>query len=134
MQNGEEHRPLQREIMVAHAGEALDDIPTACLLPQSVEDEGWPDASRRTCCRCAGGDSVDDDGFGGEARARAQQPLQLPALTQILDAAEGGDDLLAHRRPLAPAFDDLEIGAAARGLLAKIHGAEPWGDSCVVRT
>jgi hypothetical protein len=37
----------------------------------------------------------------------------LPARPQILDAAERRDHLLAHRRPLAPAFDDLEIGAAA---------------------
>ena len=71
--------------------------------------------------------AFDDNGLGGEARARTQQPLQLPAFTQILDAAERGDDLLAHRRAFAPAFDDLEIGAAAGGLLAEIHGAEPWG-------
>ena len=68
---------------------------------------------RRARRRLARGDRVDDDGFGGEARARAQQPLQLSALTQILDAAERGDDLLAHRRAFAPAFDNLEIGAAA---------------------
>src|SRR5208337_659817 len=42
------------------------------------------------------------------------------------DAAERGDDLLAHRGAFATAFNDLEIGAAAGGLLAEIHGAEPW--------
>src|SRR5208282_2415152 len=40
--------------------------------------------------------------------------------------AERGDDLLAHRGTFATAFNDLEIGAAAGGLLAEIHGAEPW--------
>jgi len=50
----------------------------------------------------------------------------LPARLQILDAAERGDDLLAHRGTFATAFNDLEIGAAAGGLLAEIHGAEPW--------
>jgi hypothetical protein len=68
---------------------------------------------RRARRRLAGGDGVDDNGLGGEARARAQQPLQLPALAQILDAAERGDDLLAHLGAFAPAFDNLEIGAAA---------------------
>jgi hypothetical protein len=34
--------------------------------------------------------------------------------------------LLAHHGAFAPAFDDLEVGAAAGGLLAEIHGAEPW--------
>ena len=40
---------------------------------------------------------------------------QLAAVAQILDAAERGDHLLAHLRAVAAAFDDLEIGAAARG-------------------
>src|SRR5208337_2600254 len=61
-----------------------------------------------------------------ETRARSQQALQLSALAQILDAAERGDHLLAHLRALATALDDLEIGAAARGFLAEIHGAEPF--------
>lgn len=87
VQNGEEHRPLQREIMMVRTAEVLDDFPAACLLPQSVEDEGWPDALRRTRCRRASGDGVDDNGFGGKACARAQQARQLPALAQILDAA-----------------------------------------------
>ena len=126
VQNGEEHRALQREIMLAGAGEVFDDFPAAGLLPQSFERQRRPDAPRRTRRRLAGGDGVDDDRLGGEARARAQQPLQLPALAQILDAAERGDDLLAHCRALAPAFDDLQIGAAAGGLLAEIHGTEPW--------
>jgi len=66
-----------------------------------------------------------------EARPGAEQPVQLPALLQILDPSERGDHLLADRRAFAPAFDDLQIGAAAGGLLAEIHGA---GDSSRVRT
>ena len=54
-----------------------------------------------------------------------QRPLQLAALAQVLDAAEGGDHLLAHSGAFATAFDDLEIGAAARGFLTEIHGAGP---------
>jgi hypothetical protein len=41
---------------------------------------------------------------------------------------------LAHRSAFAPALDDLQIGAAAGGLFAEIHGAEPEGDSLRVRT
>src|SRR5271168_819012 len=47
--------------------------------------------------RLAVGDRAHDDGLVGEACTRAQQPLQLPALAQILKAAESADDLLAHR-------------------------------------
>src|SRR5208337_4506146 len=42
--------------------------------------------------------------------------------------------LLAHRGALAPALDDLQIGATAGGLLAEIHGGEPGADSILVRT
>ena len=104
----------------------LDDPLAPGLLPQSFEYESGPDASRRARRHGAVGDGVDDNGFRGEACARPQQPLQLPALAQILDAAERRDHLLAHLRAAAAAFDDLEIGAAARGLLAEIHVAEPY--------
>ena len=67
-------------------------------------------------------------------RSRAQQALQLPAFLQFVDPPEGRDHLLAHRRALAPALDDLQIGAAARGLLAEIHGGKPEADSMPVRT
>ena len=126
MQNGQEHRALQRKIMLAGAGEVLDDFPAAGLLPQSFEHQCGPDAPRRARRCLARGDGVDDNRLGGEARPRTQQALQLPARLQILDAAERGDHLLAHRGAFAAAFDDLEIGAAAGGLLAEIHGAEPW--------
>ena len=125
MQNGEEHRALQREIMMARAGQSLNHSPAARLLPQSFERQRRPDASRRTRCRLAGSDGVDDNGFGGEAGARAQQALQLPALAQILDPSERRDDLLAHRGAFATAFDDLEIGAPARGFLTEIHDGGP---------
>ena len=111
--------------MLARTGEILDDPPATGLLPQSFEDESGPDASRRARRYSAVGDGVDDNGFCGEACARSQQPLQLPALAQLLDATERRDHLLAHLSALAAAFDDLEIGAAARGLLAEIHVTEP---------
>src|ERR1700677_1760395 len=133
-QNGEENRAFQRKIMPARTGEALDDRPTARLLPQALEHQGGPDPSRRARRRLAVGDGAHDDGLVGEARARPQQPLQLPALAQIVQATERGDDLLAHRPVLATVLDNLEIGATAGGLLAEKHGAEPRGDSFVAHT
>jgi hypothetical protein len=55
-------------------------------------------------------------------------------LTQILEAAEGGDDLLAHRPVLATVLDDLETGATAGGLFSEKHGAEPRNGSFVANT
>ena len=57
---------------------------SACYpLPQSFERQRRSDASRRTRRRHAGGERVDDNGFGGEASARAQQALQLSRSTRI---------------------------------------------------
>ena len=67
--------------------------------------------------------ALDDNGFCGEAGARAQQALQLAALAQIPDAPKRCNDLLAHGLAFTAAFDDLEVGAAAGGFLAEIHGA-----------
>src|SRR6202021_689848 len=125
VQNAEENRALQRKIMPARTGEALDDRAAARLLPQALEHQGGPDPSRRARRRLAVGDGANDDGLVGEARARPQQSLQLPALAQLFQATERGDDLLAHRPVLATVLDNLEIGATAGGLLSKKHGAEP---------
>ena len=67
----------------------------AGLLPQTLEWRGGPDPLRRARRRLAVGHGAHDDGLVGEARARPQQPLQLPALAQIFQATERGDDLLA---------------------------------------
>ena len=111
--------------MLARTGEARDDRAAARLLPQALEHQGGPDPSRRARRRLAVGDGAHDDGLVGEARARPQQSLQLPALAQIFQATERGDDLLAHRPVLATVLDDLQIGATAGGLLSEKHGAEP---------
>jgi hypothetical protein len=50
--------------------------------------------------------------FGSEARPSA-------ATAPNFYAAERDDDLLAHRRALATAFDDLEVGAAPEVFLRK---------------
>ena len=53
---------------------------------------------------------------------------------RLVEPPERGDHLLANRSAFAPALDDLQIGAAAGGLLAEIHGGEPDANSIEVRT
>ena len=72
VQNSQEHRALQRKIMLAGAGEVLDDFPAAGLSPQSFEHQSRTNAPRRARRHRASGDSVDNNGLGGETRARAQ--------------------------------------------------------------
>jgi hypothetical protein len=122
MQHGEEDGALERKPMLALTRKLLDDGPTPGLLPQPLEHESRPNAPHVSADRSPVVDSVDHDGLGGKARAGSQKPFQLSALVQIFDTPERGDHLLADLRAFAAAFDDLEIGATARGLLAEVHG------------
>ena len=114
VQHGQERRALQREVMLARPRQAFDHAPAARLLPHPLECERRTDAPGRDRRPLAAVERVEHDCLVGEARPRAQEPLQLPALLQVLDPSERRDHLLAHRRALAPALDDLQIGAAAR--------------------
>ena len=52
-------------------------------------------------------------GLRGESRAGAEQSFQLAACLQFVHAAERGNHLLANLITLAPALDDLQVGAPA---------------------
>jgi hypothetical protein len=60
--------------------------------------------------------------FAAKRAPDRSSPLQLSALIQVLDTPERGDHLLADLHACTAAFDDLEIGATAGGLLAEVHG------------
>src|SRR5271166_2770949 len=134
VQHGQERRALQRKVMLTRVCQAFDHAPAARLLPHPLEGERRADAPGRNRRRLVAVERIEQDRSVREARPRAQKPLQLPALLQILDPPERRDPLLAHRGALAPALDDLQIGATAGGLLAEIHGGEPGADSILVRT
>ena len=120
MQDRQEHRPLEREAVLARRRQLLDHRPAAALLPQPLKHQRRPDPAhgdRRILLRGA-----QHKGLGGKARARAQQALQLPAGLQLVPAPERRDHLLAHPIALASARDDLQVDTPTRGLLAKVHG------------
>ena len=120
MQHGQERRALQREVMFSRARQALDHASAARLFPQPLERQRRPEAPGRDNLRLAAIKRVEHNRLVGKSRPRAQQPLQLPTFPQLVDPPQGGDNLLAYRRPLTPTFDDLQIGAACRGLPAEI--------------
>jgi DNA polymerase-1 len=79
---------------------------------ESIIKEIRPDpASRdlRRIVRCRG----QHHGLRGEPRAGAEQSFQLAACLQFVHAAERGNHLLANLITLAPALDDLQVGAPA---------------------
>ena len=114
VQHGQERRALQREVVLARARKALDRRPAAGLFPQPLERQRRPDPSRRDPRRTCRDRALEHDRLVSEARPGAEQPVQPPALSQILDPSERGDHLLADRRAFAPAFDDLQAVPIAR--------------------
>jgi hypothetical protein len=107
--------------MVARPRRAFDHAAAAGLLPRRATDRcaAWRSPSPRPV------PARRERSPSRKSAPRAQQPLQLPALLQFVDPPERGDHLLAHHRALAPALDDLQIGAAGGSLLAEIRGGNP---------
>ena len=122
VQHREEHGALKRKTVLAFARQLGDHRPAAGLLPQPLEHQRRPDATDRNLDRGIIAGRAQHHGFGREARTRTHQPLQLAARLQILETPERGDHLLAHLVAVPVALDDLQIGAAGRGLAAEVHG------------
>ena len=82
---------------------------------------------RRTAIAGAssGAGRIEHHRLAGEARARAQQPIELPAGLEFLEPSERRDHPLAHLIAGAVAFDDLQVDAPGRGLAAEIHARLP---------
>jgi len=111
VQYGEEHSPLQRKFVSARPGEVGDHGAAAGLFPQSLEYQPRSNAPYRYLNRGIIARRAQHHGLGRKARARAQQPLQLAARLQILEASQRRDHLLTHLITVAAALHDLQIGA-----------------------
>ena len=122
MQNGEEDGTFEREPVLAFSGKFFDHGAAAGLVPQTLEHKGGPEPPHLRHHRAPVMDGVHHHRLGGKPRARAQQLFQLTALAQIVVAAQRGDHLLTDLRAVAPALDDLRIGAPRRGLLRNASG------------
>jgi hypothetical protein len=124
VEHGGEDRPLDREGEGAACQQFLDHRAAASLLPQAAENQ------RRTDPPCLQPrlvigvvqrreqhDLLAEPGAGGE------QGRQATGAGQLVEAPQGGDDLLADGPILAPVFDNLQVTAWAGRLDAKEHGA-----------
>jgi hypothetical protein len=65
--------------------------------------------------------SVEQHCLPHEARARTQQPIQLPAGLEFIQSSEGRDHALTHLLAGAVALDDLQVDASLRLLAAEVH-------------
>jgi hypothetical protein len=126
MQHTHEHRPFERELEGAFLEMLLEHRLEAEVLPQAPEQQRTAEAAGTQ----AGGavlirqrrqrqDLVAVAGAGG------QQGGQAAAGGEFVEAAEGGDDVLANGAVLAAVLDDLQVTARPGLLEAEEHGAPP---------
>ena len=71
VQHGQEHRAFQGERMLALAGQRLDNVAAAGLLPQTLEHQGRTNTAHRHHIRRATTHCIKDDCLRGKSRARA---------------------------------------------------------------
>ena len=111
MEHGQEDRPLDVALEAASLQELLDGPLAPGLLPESLEDQGGPDAS--------GGDGGElpfgvgrEQQYGlGQACPRGQEGIESSVLLELIESSQGGDDPLSGASVLPAVLDDLEVGA-----------------------
>src|SRR6185503_13318102 len=124
VQGGDEHGPLESEREGARCREILEYGPDPKPLPQAPKQKRSADALARE----AGGllwivQGREEHDLLAEASAGGQQCGKPPAGCEFVDAADGGDDVLAHGTAVASVLDNLEVAARSRLLQAKeAHG------------
>lgn len=123
MQDGGEDRPLDREGEGATSQQFLEHGLTAGFLPQPAEHQGRADPPclqpRLVLGVVEGGEQQD---LLAEPGTRGEESGEPARGSELIEAADGGDDLLADGATFAVVLDQLQVAARAGGLEAEEHG------------
>ena len=121
-----EHRQVDGPFDVKFEAPAFEQhaqrLRDAALLPQAPEDQVRSDAAHGHRLGFASGVGVQHGQALALAHARAHQPIQLAALLQQVQPAQGGNDLLADFLALPDALGNLEVTVRTGGFDAEEHG------------
>jgi hypothetical protein len=121
-----EHRqvdgPFDVKLEAAPLEQGAQRLRDAAFLPQAPEDQVRSDAAHGHRLGFTGRMGVQHGQALALAHARAHQPIQLAALLQQIQSAQGGNDLLADFLPFPDAVRDLEVTVRAGGFDAEEHG------------
>jgi hypothetical protein len=129
VQDDEEDSPLQGELEPPALQELTDDVPAAGGLQEPVEDQGRADVPDRDGWQATLGVLGDQQDRAGQAGTGGEQDIELAALLELIEPAEGSDDALPGASGLPAVLDDLEVGAWAGRLGAEEHDALRFGTS-----
>jgi hypothetical protein len=105
VQDGDEHRALDREVEAAATQQVGEDRGNPQPLPQPAEQQRAADADTREAPGLHVGEDHRPLAVAGE---RGDQPIELAAGQQHVLAPEGADDLLAHPPAVADALDKIQ--------------------------
>ena len=123
MEYRQEDRPLDIALEAASVQELLDDPLAPGLLPESLEDQGRPDALGGDGGELPLGVSREQQHGLSQAGARDEQGVELSGLLELVESSQSGDDPLPGSSVLPTVLDDLEVGTTAGRLGAEEHGA-----------
>ena len=132
VQHRQERRPLQREVVLAPARQALDHAPAARLVLHPLEGKRRTEAPGRDRRRLAAIERIEHERLVGEARPERSKRSNCPLCCRSSIRPSVAITCWRTAAPL-PALDDLQIGAASGSLLAELHGGEPGAESNLVR-
>ena len=118
MQDGNEDRPLDREVEAAAAQEVGENVGDPEPLPQPAEQERPTDAGAGETPGLHLGKDHRPLAVAGK---RGDQPVQFAARQQHILAPERADDLLPDPSAGADALDEIQVTMAPGRLLAHEH-------------
>jgi hypothetical protein len=126
-----EHRqvdgPFDVKLKAATLEEGAQRLRDAALLPQAAEDQVGPDSAHGHRLGFTGRMGVQHRQALALAHPRAHQPIQLAALLQQVQPAQGGNDLLTDLFAFADAMGNLQVTVGTGGFDAEEHGASGLG-------
>ncbi|MBV8400925.1 MAG: hypothetical protein JOZ17_19660 [Acetobacteraceae bacterium] len=126
-----EHRQVEGPFEVKLEAPPLEQraqgLRDAAVVPQAAEDQVGPDSAHGHRLGFTGRMGIQHRQALALAHPRAHQPIQLAALLQQIQPAQGGNDLLADFLPFPDALGDLEVTVGAGGCDAEKHGASSLG-------
>ena len=111
MEYRQEDRPLDVALEAASDQELLDDPLAPGLLPESLEDQGRPDALGGDGGKLPFGVGREQQYGLGQACPRDQEGIELTGLLELIESSQGDDDPLSGASVLPAVLDDLEVGA-----------------------
>src|SRR5262245_5841867 len=123
MEDTQEDRALDGELIAATLEQLNDHTLAAGLLPEPLKDQCRTDAAAGVGRELALRMICQDQDRLGQTGAGDKQSIELTALPELVEPSQGGNDASPGAPVLPAVLDNLEVDPRARALGAEKHGA-----------